>query len=126
MAKVLRTGEDGTDFSQALCPAFDTGTLGTFVSFWLKFLPFSVLHSLKHTAWTGGAARPQVLGRVFAMNNTSHRRLRDNAFLALAQDTGFSRTLPFEGAVIGISRIGTTFTPLATGSPLLDGQGTVS
>lgn len=29
-------------------------------------------------------------------------------YLALAQDTGFSRTLPFEGAVIGISRIGTT------------------
>ena len=29
-------------------------------------------------------------------------------YLALAQDTGFSRTLPFEGAVIGTSFIGTT------------------
>lgn len=35
----------------------------------------------ENITWTGGAARPQVLGRVFAMNNTSHRRLRDNAFL---------------------------------------------
>lgn len=67
-----------------------------------------------------------MLGGVFTMNNTSHLRLCDNAFLALAQDTGFSRILPFEGAVIGTSIIGTTFAPLATGSPLLDGQGTVS
>lgn len=29
-------------------------------------------------------------------------------YLALAQDTGFSRILPFEGAVIGTSIIGTT------------------
>jgi hypothetical protein len=30
---------------------YNTGTLDTFASFWLKFLPFSVLHTFKHTAW---------------------------------------------------------------------------
>lgn len=33
---------------------------------------------------------------------------RVELYLALAQDAGFRRTLPFEGAVIGISFIGTT------------------
>lgn len=33
---------------------------------------------------------------------------RVELYLALAQDAGFCRTLPFEGAVIGISFIGTT------------------
>lgn len=60
------------------------------------------------------------------MHDTSHLGLGDNAFLALAQDTGLPGTLPLDGAVIGISFIGTTFAPLAAGSPLLDSQGAVS
>lgn len=126
MAKVLRTGENGADFSHALCPASNTGTPGALVSFWLKFLPFLVLHTLEHTAWTHRAAGPQMPGRVFTMNNTPHLRHCDHAFLALVQDTGFCRTLPRERAVIGIPFIGATFAPLTTGSPLLDSQGAVS
>lgn len=81
---MLRAGEDGTDFSHALCPAPDAGALGALVPFRPEVLAFSVLHALKHTAWTGGAARSQVPGRVFTMNDTSHLRLRDDPFLALA------------------------------------------
>lgn len=35
----------------------------------------------ENVTWTCGAARSQVLGRIFAMNNTSHLRLCDNTFL---------------------------------------------
>lgn len=123
---MLGTGENGTDFSHALCPASNTGTLGTFASFRLKFFAFSVLHTLKHTAWACGAAGSQVLHRVLTVNDTAHLGLCDNALLALAQDTGLSRALPFEGAVIGTSFIGATFAALTAGAPLFDGQGTVS
>lgn len=70
LAQVLRTGKNGADFSHALCSAANTGTLNAFISFRVKSLPFLVLHTLKHAAWTRGTACSQLLGWVFAMHYT--------------------------------------------------------
>lgn len=122
---MLGTRENGTDFSHALCPASNTGALDTFVCFWLKFFSFPVLHTFKHTAWTGRAAGSWMLCGIFTMNNTTHLRLCDHALLALSKGTRLSWALPLEGAVVGSSFMSTTFASLTAGAPLLNGQRTV-
>ena len=44
--------------------------------------------------WTRGTACSQVLGRVFTVNNTSHLRLGDNAFLENSTSQAISPEFP--------------------------------